>query len=248
MKQKEFIGKLADKLQWDESKISDFIDTIANILKEQLSDNHVVTIEEFGVFTTQKNQEYILVNSETGERFLMPPEVIMVFEPDEELFPKQEGEEYLISFEEDDSLKSIINSAFQNFEPTLLNEGVELSGVPVITTEEPEPEIEEPEIEVFPEVKEDVLEPEYPAEVPEDEDITKVDDPFIESVTGINDTKPEEEPEKKHIEKRLKPKSRSRNNSRVMIPILGGVAIVLATLFFFNGMADKKNSKSGNRK
>lgn len=246
MKQKEFIGKLAAKLQWDESNISGFIETISNILKEQLSDNHVVTIENLGVFSTHKNQEYILVNHETGERYLMPPEIVVLFEPDADLLQEPAGQVYQISFEVDDSLKSIINSAFQNFEPTLVNEGVEFPGIPVITTEESEPEIEEPEVEEVPEVKEPEIEPEPEVEEPETEDFSEADNPLIKAAPEIKETKLEEESLTKHAEKRLKPKTRPRRSSRVMIPVLGGVAIVLATLFFFNGVGNKKNCKSGN--
>lgn len=268
MIQKEFIGKLAAKLQWDESDTSVFIQTVSNILNEQLADNNMVTIENFGVFSTQKNQEYILLNSETGERYLMPPEVVVLFEPYADQYPENAEQVYNISFETDNSLKRTINSAFQNFEPTLIKEGVEFPGIPVITTEEPEPEIEEPEAEEVPEVKEPEIEPEPEVEVPETEVFTKTEDSLIEpdlkivyaeneghSVIEnsliepdpeIKETKLKEKLVTEHTQKRLKPKPRSRKSSRVMIPVLGGVAIVLATLFFFNGVAKRKSCKSDN--
>ena len=45
MTQKELIGKLANKLQWDESNSSDFLETISNILNEQLSENNIIYID-----------------------------------------------------------------------------------------------------------------------------------------------------------------------------------------------------------
>ena len=125
MTQKEFIGKLACKLQLDESKISEVLGAISNILADQILNNNEIKIEDFGIFNTHKYNEYILVDSNTGERFLMPPEVVVSFEPfvDESL--ELNSQLVDISFEVDDLLKSKINSAFHNFEPTLINEGVE---------------------------------------------------------------------------------------------------------------------------
>lgn len=216
MTQKEFIEKLAPKLQWDESKTSEALEVISNILAEQLSENNEVSIENFGVFNTHKNKEYILVDSETKERFLMPPEVVVSFEP----FVNESSSSELISrisFEIDDSLKSSINSAFHNFEPTLINEGVEFSGIEVISTEVPEPE---PDFEMDPELQ---VETEPPLS------------------TGIaKDPEPQPIPDMQP-ERSTRPKPRSRKSSRVLVPVLGGVVIIMATLFFFNGVASRKS-------
>ena len=217
MTQKEFIEKLAAKLQWDESKTSEALEVISNILAGQLSENNEVSIENFGVFNTHKNQEYILVDSETKERFLMPPEVVVSFEP----FVNESSSSELISrisFEIDDSLKSTINSAFHNFEPTLINEGVEFSGVEIFSTEDPGDEVEDLSTEGFTEIEETDVKEEF-----------LIDDPEPHPI-------PDMQPERS-----TRPKPRSRKSSRVLVPVLGGVVIIMATLFFFNGVASRKS-------
>ena len=217
MTQKEFIEKLAAKLQWDESKTSEALEVISNILAGQLSENNEVSIENFGVFNTHKNQEYILVDSETKERFLMPPEVVVSFEP----FVNESSSSELISrisFEIDDSLKSSINSAFHNFEPTLINEGVEFSGVEIFSTEDPGDEVEDLSTEGFTEIEETDVKEEF-----------LIDDPEPHPI-------PDMQPERS-----TRPKPRSRKSSRVLVPVLGGVVIIMATLFFFNGVASRKS-------
>ena len=217
MTQKEFIEKLAPKLQWDESKTSEALEVISNILAGQLSENNEVSIENFGVFNTHKNQEYILVDSETKERFLMPPEIVVSFEP---VVNESSSSELIsrISFEIDDSLKSTINSAFHNFEPTLINEGVEFSGVEIFSTEDPGDEVEDLSTEGFTEIEE-----------------TDVKEEFL-----IDDTEPHPIPDMQP-ERSTRPKPRSRKSSRVLVPVLGGVVIIMATLFFFNGVASRKS-------
>lgn len=216
MTQKEFIGKLATKLQWDESNTSEALEVISNILTEKLSENDVVSIENFGVFTIHKNQEYILHDSETGERYLMPPEVVVLFEPTLSEYSEQEIN---ISFESDGLLKSSINSAFQNFEPTLINEGVEFPGIKIVSTNEPEKDITEPEPEAV-SVAETAVLLEIEPEPPVTTEIIK---------NTESHSKPVIRPEVS-----LRPKSRFRKRSRVLVPVLGGVVIVMATLFFFS--------------
>jgi nucleoid DNA-binding protein len=224
MTQKELIGKLANKLQWDESNSSDFLETISNILNEQLSENNIISIDNFGTFSTQKYQEYILVDSETGERYLMPPEVVVLFEPYTGDVFEPVDHSFNISFEADDSLKGKINSAFQNFEPTLINEGVEFPGIQVVSSQQPKTEIAIP-VEPIADA-----EPTPPVETKVVGDKENLSKPVLQ--TDID----------------LRQKSSSRKSSRVLIPVLGGVAIVMATLFFFNGVASRKGVNSGKRR
>lgn len=229
MTQKEFIRKLASNLQWDESNTSEVIKTISNILTEQLSESKVVSIENFALFGTQKNQEYILINSETGERYLMPPEVVVLFEPYQD---NDSESNQTVVFEADELLKKGINGAFHNFKSTLINEGVEFPGIKVVTTQEQEDEISEPEP-----VDVSVGEPAVVAAA-ESADVS------VAESSVIVESGPEPPVATKTIQSRethAKSKSRSRKSSNVLIPILGGVVIVMATLFFFNGVAKRKS-------
>lgn len=240
MTQKEFIGKLACKLQLDESKISEVLGAISNILADQILNNNEIKIEDFGIFNTHKYNEYILVDSNTGERFLMPPEVVVSFEPfvDESL--ESNSQLVDISFEVDDLLKSKINSAFHNFEPTLINEGVEFLGIEVITTEEDVIEIEDRETVVSESEKE--IES-------KDSDFQVSLDAYAQSDL-LTELKIDSERHPTPVlrpDKCSRPKSRPREGSRILFPVLGGVVIVMATLFFFNGLANRKNDDNSKR-
>jgi|SRR5690554_2762479 nucleoid DNA-binding protein len=300
MTQKEFIAKLAAKLQWDESKTSAILSDIVDVLTEQLSDNNVVTVDNFGHFSTHKFPEYILVDAETKDRYLMPPEVVVLFEQEMDDTSVSVEPKLYISFEIDDSFKSSINSAFTNFEPTLLNEGVELPGIDVISTKQPEEDVEEIKDEAVPEIEKseieeslvveeydnihesEVEETDISDESSEDTDDYKdllaetSEDEVVASLSEYADTEtepdlnlepmPQDLPEPLLVRQRTtfpehqseqvlqsgrSPKSRSRSHksSRVFVPILGGVVIVMATLFFFNGVANRKktNKRKGHR-
>ncbi|MDD4777143.1 MAG: HU family DNA-binding protein [Fermentimonas sp.] len=259
MTQKELIEKLAAKLQWDESDTSEVLEVISTILAEHLSDHNEVSIENFGVFRTHKYQEFILIDSDTGDHFLMPPEVDVTFEQYFDVASEAAETMPKISFETDDSLKSNINSAFQNFEPTLINVGVEFPGIEVITTGETEDLVEEAETGTVDGIKEadeivekteiesdlEVRETEVIVESNEIEDLPEITQPAYSEEEPILKPGPEPEPiPDLQSERSLRPKTRSRKSSRVFVPVLGGVVIIMATLFFFNGVASRKRSKS----
>lgn len=154
MTQQELLGKISEKIQTPLEKTNNVLDVILSVITEELLENGLVSIDGFGVFKTQKISEYISLNSKTGERLLMPPSVEIIFEPlltdsvenesadsDNPENANQISES--LSFEPELSLKKRVNSAFVNFQPTLLNEGVELKGIDVIS----DAEIEEEKVE-----------------------------------------------------------------------------------------------------
>ena len=154
MTQQELLGKISEKIQTPLEKTNNVLDVILSVITEELLENGLVSIDEFGVFKTQKISEYISLNSKTGERLLMPPSVEIIFEPlltdsvenesadsDNPENTNQISESF--SFEPELSLKKRVNIAFVNFQPTLLNEGVELKGIAVIS----DAEIEEEKVE-----------------------------------------------------------------------------------------------------
>ena len=154
MTQQELLGKISEKIQTPLEKTNNVLDVILSVITEELLENGLVSIDEFGVFKTQKISEYISLNSKTGERLLMPLSVEIIFEPlltdsvenesadsDNPENANQISES--LSFEPELSLKKRVNGAFVNFQPTLLNEGVELKGIAVIS----DAEIEEEKVE-----------------------------------------------------------------------------------------------------
>jgi|AGTN01.3.fsa_nt_gi Bacterial nucleoid DNA-binding protein len=80
MTHKDFIDKLSERLQWPESKITEMLGATVRLLNERLSEGVLVSMENLGDFRTEKNPEYISVNTETKERYLMPPSFDLHFE------------------------------------------------------------------------------------------------------------------------------------------------------------------------
>lgn len=81
MKHKKFLSKLAQHLGWSHTKTEEMVEATVSIFNEKLSDAAQISIQDFGVFDTRKENEHITVNPKTKERFLMPPKIKVTFEP-----------------------------------------------------------------------------------------------------------------------------------------------------------------------
>lgn len=232
MTYEDFIAEVARRLEWPDEKTSGIIETILEVVSAELKMNKSVILDNFGTLKTDIQPEYILVNPETKERHLMPPAVEIVFEA----FSQENGENSLsyAGFTPDETLYNEVNSSFSQFEPTPLNEGVQFPGIPEIVVGEQETEDEIPESSLSRE-EQNVLPEEISHPEPE------VETPFVPKesqriVASVEVTEPDKNPEQSP------PRYRShrglRNNKRtssVWIPIAGGIAIVVASLFFFKG-------------
>jgi len=80
MTTEDLIAKLALRLEWNNAAVSEALKVVIEVLKSELLENNSVTIDDFGDFSTVKQSEYILIDRETKERYLMPPAVEVVFE------------------------------------------------------------------------------------------------------------------------------------------------------------------------
>ena len=230
---------LVDKLQWSESETAEFLELVATILTEKVTETGELNIEDFGVFKTHKRLEYISLSRERGERYLMPPEIELIFEDhthpsaannfSDDLSDKPVGS-YEIDFTPDELLVKKINSPFQHFEPTLINEGVELVGLRVVVDDEtvPSSTLSQP---ILPKAESD---PESPSELPLE--------PFIEPSSGIPPESPFESDSESPFESPagraqlglIEKTGRRKNNRYILLPLLGGLTIALAALFFFD--------------
>lgn len=231
MTHNDFIFKVAERLEWPEEKVSGIIGTIWEIVGTELKMNNPVVIDKFGTLKTDIRPEYILLDQEANERYLMPPDVEIIFEA----FP-QENEENMLShagFTPDEALYNEVNSSFSQFEPTLLNEDAHFPGIPEIVAGNFEEETDTADLP-------DTVVSSVSSDLPGLSDLPE------ESVAG-------DAPEVLHEKIQhpvFPPVSRSRSRSRrelrsnkrtssVWIPIAGGVAIVVASLFFFKGNRDR---------
>ena len=181
-------------------------------------------------------------------------------------FVKRDYSSKVLFFEPDVSLRNSVNSAFINFEPTVLNEGVELSGLEVISDApvsskdlnfaDTQLAPNAPISSILPENQNPIDESETESAIPEQVDLQEkvmmhhtvntappsldtappsldtappsldTAPPFLDTAPSAPDTAP--------------PIKQRSSNSRIWVPIIGGVAITLAALFFFNGTTEKR--------
>ena len=239
MTHEELITTVSRKLDWPESQTARLLGTLTALLKEKLLENLPVSIDDFGIFSTCMRPEFISLNPETKERYLIPPAIEVVFEHAAYLADPDLPQ---ISFEPEESLRESVNSSFACFEPTRINEGVQFPDIPEIIAEEyREEEIsEEPEEIDNPEISEktDTLPvPEVFEEMEISEELTVFEEP-VQHLTNTQYERDERHHRPDH--KRTKRKK----TSAAWIPIMSGVAIVLAGLIFGASTGHSGRSKS----
>ena len=209
------IAGVAQQLDWAETKVSALLEAFVAVVSQQLSDNERITIDDFGIFTTRKQREYIALLAETGQRFLVPPAIEIVF--DAAFVPEEGKTGARIHFTPDELLSEAVDAPFSSFEPVLLNEGVTFPNIPEIAVE-PEP-IEKEAIEAEP-VEESPVE----AEAIEKESIC--DD--LRDMQAIE----EENNDLKHLSPASQLEQKKKEASfPVWVPIMGGMLIALVGFF-----------------
>ncbi len=245
MTNEDLIAKLAQRLEWTETAVSQSLDAVISALKAELAENNPVIIDGFGKFSTHKQSEYILRDRETNERYLMPPAVEVVFESLTEK-TEEESSTFNLFFTPDEVLNKSVNSPFTNFEPTLLNEGVEFPGIQeVIAGEDEEVEPGKPgEVETA-EISEETR-TSAPTEISDESAEILPDEVSASESLDFPEIIPAGKPVTPHIsdtpcvrdDRYRRPdhkRTKRKKTSAVWIPIMGGVAIALAGLFFFRG-------------
>ncbi|WP_298646116.1 HU family DNA-binding protein [uncultured Proteiniphilum sp.] len=259
----DLIAEVAKRLEWPEEKVTGLIETILEVVSTELKMNNAVVIDDFGTLKTGIQPEYILVNPKTKERHLMPPAVEVVFEALCEL-DENDPARYC-DFTPDEGLYNDMNNSFSQFEPTLLNESVQFPDIPEIVAGEPEEESRTPEYQ-HPQEEESYspghtsppeASPEsgIPAEIEWEgfEAVAEESEPAVPpEITGPLEFAVQTKSTGRTALAGMKespPQYRSsrrgaRSNKRtspVWIPIAGGIAIIVASLFFFKGDRDRES-------
>ncbi len=85
MTHEELITELSRRLDWPEIKVAELLEAAVEVMNEKLMENNSLSLPELGEFITRRRTEYISMNPETGERWLMPPSVELIFEAAPEL-------------------------------------------------------------------------------------------------------------------------------------------------------------------
>ncbi len=158
-----------------------------DIVRQEVVAGNRVDISEFGLFQALRHPEYILIEAEAAERYLMPPSVEVVFEAaitasDSEM-PEVGGALYFIP---DASFEEEANSPFALFEPTMVNEGVHFPGLLEVVVNEPKATEEESNIKIDTgtEKPTTLVEPELP-ETPETPEVPKSHEILVSPVTPV---------------------------------------------------------------
>lgn len=81
MDNKTLITLLSQKLNRNESDVTTLLECMIRAIKDYSSDLDSVAIPGFGTFKTEKSDEYLARNNETGERTLYPPKIEISFQP-----------------------------------------------------------------------------------------------------------------------------------------------------------------------
>ena len=80
MTQKELLLFITARLGWEETNVIGALEAFIDIVRQEVVAGNRVDIGEFGLFQALRHPEYILIEAEAGERYLMPPSVEVVFE------------------------------------------------------------------------------------------------------------------------------------------------------------------------
>lgn len=81
MDNKTFISRLSSQAGLEMKDVSSLIGHLSKIMQEYCAGMDTVAIPGFGSFVPQKNEETVTTDLSTGKRMLLPPEIILVFNP-----------------------------------------------------------------------------------------------------------------------------------------------------------------------
>lgn len=208
MDHENLITIVSERLDWARETTENVIAAILEVVKAELKAGNSVEIDNKGSLNPEIRSEYILLDPESGERILMPPSLEIILEVFLDV-----GNKTLLNdlvFTPEETFYNDLNVGFSQFEPTLLNDDIELGDIPVI---EGEPdEMSDNEIE-------GAFEPDEAQFL-------------LKEVATLSEKKMPP----KAVEEKKRPHSRQwcvRKKSTIWIPIAGGIAIIVASLFFF---------------
>lgn len=88
MNSDEFISKFSAELHVDTKDAAELAASVSGIIAESLLNAQNVSLENFGDLVVKKEMEHIVVNSSNHQRILVPPALVVHFEPAESLVNK----------------------------------------------------------------------------------------------------------------------------------------------------------------
>ena len=83
MNNKEFIAELAERTGYSAKDTQKLATNLINAMADTFQAGDAVLVPNFGVFETKKKMERIIVNPSTGQRMLVPPNLVLNFKPNQ---------------------------------------------------------------------------------------------------------------------------------------------------------------------
>lgn len=81
MNNKEFINRMATRLDLPAKDVQKLVDRFVSELTERLDDDSSLSIQGFGTFEVKKKLERVVTNPTTKQRMLVPPKLVLSFKP-----------------------------------------------------------------------------------------------------------------------------------------------------------------------
>ncbi len=81
MDSKTFTQRLSKNLGEDPRRVASMLEAFANVLRSSAQSLRDVAIPSFGTFRTTKIDEDIVVDRVSGRRMLLPPQIVVEFQP-----------------------------------------------------------------------------------------------------------------------------------------------------------------------
>ena len=85
MNNKQLIAELSKQLNRNETDVLALLDGLSYVFRDRLSNLDSIAIPGFGEFNVIKEDEYILVDKESGKKLLYPPCMKVKFKPSTKL-------------------------------------------------------------------------------------------------------------------------------------------------------------------
>jgi nucleoid DNA-binding protein len=82
MESEDFTAELARRLGYSVKEAEEIMAAMIGGMVQQLQEGNRVAVPGLGVFGVKKHDEHVSVNSQTGQRFLVPPQLVVDFKPD----------------------------------------------------------------------------------------------------------------------------------------------------------------------
>lgn len=82
MESREFTTTLAQRLGYNVKDAEEIMATMIGGMVQQLQEGNRVAVPGLGVLEVQKREEHVSVNPGTGQRYLVPPQLVVAISPE----------------------------------------------------------------------------------------------------------------------------------------------------------------------